>query len=171
VDPPFLKALRLLPPPPVWGNDTWMYNGCAPPVFKHIQRPSIPTPLVQLSALSSVLWQDRGCSFLQEWAGTGKGGPPNLPRQQSAFFSSVVTGGGLAAACSSPSLSSPPSPSSHHPSQHQLCSSSLPAASLAALPSSSQLCSSEQGSRQGREGRTVTRHSRWLLLYSTASGP
>lgn len=171
MDPPFLKALRLLSPPAVWGNDTWMYSGCAPPVFKHIQIPSIPTPLVHLSVLLRVSWQDQGCSFLQEWAGTGKGGPPNLPRQQSAFFCSVVIGGELAAACSSPSLSSPPSPSSHHPSQHQPCSSSLLAASLPALPSGSQLSSSEQGSRQGTEGRTVTRHSRWLLLDSTASGP
>lgn len=95
-----------------------------------------------------------------------KGGLPNLLCQQSAFFSSDSTGEGLAAACfssSSPRLSSSPFPPPTAPSQYQPGSSFWPvvSASLPALPSGSQLSSSEQGSRQGREGRTVTRHSCW----------
>lgn len=102
--------------------------------------------------------------------------PPNLPCQQSAFFSSDSMGEGLAAACfssSSPSLISSPFPAPTTPSQYQPCSSPLPvvSASLPALPSGSQLSSSEQGSRQGPEGRTVTRHSCWLLLAALRVAP
>lgn len=93
-----------------------------------------------------------------------KGGLPNHLCQRSAFFSSDSTGEGLAAACfSSPRLSSCLFPPPTASSQYQPGSSSLPvvSASLLVLPSGSQLSSSEQGSRQGREGRTVTRHSCW----------
>lgn len=116
MDPPLLKALGLLPPPGIWRK---MTPGCTTPA-PHLcsskpKAPLIHTPMVQLSAPPRVSGQDRGSSFLQGWAGMGKGGPPNLPRQQSAFFSPVIVGEGLAAACcssSSPSLSSPPSPPS-----------------------------------------------------------
>lgn len=95
-----------------------------------------------------------------------KGELPNLLCQQSAFFPSDSTGEGLAAACfssSSPRLRSCLFPPPTAPNQYQPGPSSLPvvSASLLALPSGSQLSSSEQGSRQGREGRTVTRHSCW----------
>lgn len=85
-------------------------------------------------------------------------------------------GEGLAAACFSsfsPSLSSSPFSPPTAPSQYQPCSSSLPvvSASLPALPSCSQLSSSEQGSRQGWEGRTVTRHSCWLLAAALRVAP
>lgn len=70
-----------------------------------------------------------------------------------------------------PLLSPPPPPTA--PGQYQPCSSSLPvvSASLPALPSGSQLSSSDQGSRQGPEGRTVTRHSCWLLLAARRVAP
>lgn len=146
-----------------------MYNGCAPPIFKHIQRPSIPATLIQLCSAEGLMAGPR----LQFSAGLARAREGLLIFLVSNQLSSVLLSQGedLQQHVPLPSLSSPPSPSSHHPSQHQPCSASLPAASLPALPSGSQLSSSEQGSRQGREGRTVTRHSRWLLLDSTASGP
>ena len=130
----------------------------------------------QLPALPQLSGQDPSGSFPQGWAGTGEGGPPNLPCQQLAFLSSESMGEGLAAACfssSSPSLSSPAFPPLTSPSWYQPCSSSLPVvlASLPALPCGSQPSSVEQGREQGREGKTVTRCSCLLLLAALRVAP
>lgn len=156
----------MLPPARIWGK---MNPGCmklVPHLFQASWRSLYSHALVQLCALTPSPGQDPSHSFSQGWAGMSKGGLPNLLCQQSAFFSSESTGEGLAAACfssSSPRLSSSPFLPPTAPSQYQPGSLFLPvvSASLLALPSGSQLSSSDQGSRQGREGRTVTRRSCW----------
>lgn len=146
-------------------DESWVYEACAPSVSSKLEVPLFPPSGPALCSDTNE-GQDPSGSFSQGWAGMSKGGLPNHLCQQSSFFLSDSTGKGLAAACfssSSPRLSSSLFPPPTTPSQYQSGSSSLPvvSASLLTLPSGSQLSSSEQGSRQGREGRTVTRHSCW----------
>lgn len=127
---------------------------------------------VQPSALPQVPGQDPSGSFLQGWAGTGEGGPPNLPCQQSAFSSAHSTGEGLAAACFS--SSSPFPPSASHRSRPVPALLLIPASCLCLPPSSPlQFPAKLQraGQQAGAGGEDSDKTQLLAALSSSESGP
>lgn len=157
-------------------GETWVYEACAPSVFKQAGGPSVPMP--QSSSLFCHRSQGRTQAAVFCRDGLARVREGLLIFLVSNQLSSLQTPWGkdlqqhvflLPLPASAPSPFPPPTA----PGQYQPCSSSLPvaSASLPALPSGSQLSSSEQGSRQGWEGRTVTRYSCWLLLAALRVAP